>query len=68
MNNDLESISQGLKIFERTMYTQIINFMENKLSVLLTGFPKIHGTQNWENTLDIDGFVAAWTSQWPLTH
>ena len=46
------------KAFEGIMYSQIDNFMENKLSALLTGFRKKHGTQhclesmieNWKNT------------------
>ena len=49
------------------MYSQIDNFMENKLSALLTGFRKNHGTQhclesmieNWKNTQIKGGFVAA---------
>ena len=53
------------KIIERVMYTQIENFMEDKLSKLLTGFRKNHSTQHclvnmlekWKNTLDKGGFV-----------
>ena len=49
------------------MYTQIENFMEDKLSKLLTGFRKNHSTQHclvnmlekWKNTLDKGGFVCA---------
>ena len=55
------------KIIERVMYIQIENFMEDKLSKLLTGFRKNHSTQHclvnmlekWKNTLDIGGFVCA---------
>ena len=55
------------KIIERVMYTQIENFMEDKLSKLLTGFRKNHSTQHsvvnmlekWENTLDKGGFAGA---------
>ena len=55
------------KIIERVMYTQIENFMEDKLSKLLTGFRKNHSTQHclvnmlekWKNTLDKGGFVCA---------
>ena len=55
------------KVFERIMYTQIENFMEDKLSKLLTGFRKNHSTQHcltnmlekWKNALDKGGFVCA---------
>ena len=55
------------KIIERVMYIQIENFMEDKLSKLLTGFRKNHSTQHslvnmlekWKNTLDKGGFVCA---------
>ena len=33
-------LSHVSKVFERIMYTQIRNFIENKLSALLTGFRK----------------------------
>ena len=54
------------KIIERVMYIQIENFMEDKLSKLLTGFRKNHSTQHclvnmlekWKNTLDKSGFVS----------
>ena len=50
---------------ERVMYIQIENFMEGKLSKLLTGFRKNHSTQRclvnmlekWKNTLDKGGFA-----------
>ena len=49
------------------MYVQIENFMEYKLSKLLTGFRKNHSTQHclvnmlekWKNTLDKGRFVCA---------
>ena len=55
------------KIIERVMYIQTKNFMEDKLSKLLTGFRKNHSTQHclvnmlekWKNTLDKGGFVCA---------
>ena len=55
------------KIIERVMYIQIENFMEDKLSKLLTGFRKNHSTQHylvnmlqkWKSTLDKGGFVCA---------
>ena len=55
------------KIIERVMYIQIKNFIEDKLSKLLTGFRKNHSTQHclvkllekWKNTLDKGGFVCA---------
>ena len=34
------------KVFERIMFIQIENFMEDKLSKLLTGFKKNHSTQH----------------------
>ena len=56
-----------LKVFERIMHIQIENFMEGKLSKLLTGFWKNHSTEHclvnmlekWKNTLDKGGFVCA---------
>ena len=55
------------KPLERIMYIQLENFMEGKLSKLLTGFRKNHSTQhclvnmleNAKNTLDKGGFVCA---------
>ena len=55
------------KIIERVMYIQIENFMEDKLSKLLTGFRKNHSTQHClvnmlekrKNTFDKGGFVCA---------
>ena len=55
------------KIILRIMYIQIKNFMEDKLSKLLTGFRRKHSTQHclvnmlqkWKNTLDKGGFVCA---------
>ena len=55
------------EVTERVMYIQIENFMEDKLSKLLTGFRKNHSTQHclvnmlekWKNTLDKGGFVCA---------
>ena len=34
------------KVFERVIYKQINNFMENKISKCVTGFRESHGTQN----------------------
>ena len=53
-NNDLNKeisrpvsvLSQVSKVFERIVYNQIDNFMKDKLSNLLTGFRKNHGTQH----------------------
>ena len=55
------------KIINRIMYIQIENFMEDKLSKLLTGFRKDHSTRHtlvnilekWKNTLGKGGFVCA---------
>ena len=55
------------KINQRVMYIQTENFMEGKLSKLLTGFRKNHSTlhclvnvlEKWKNTLDKSGFVCA---------
>ena len=55
------------QVFERIMYTQIENLMEDKLSKLLTGFMKSCSTQHdfinmlekWKNTLGNGGFVCA---------
>ena len=48
------------KIFERSIYNQINNYMCDKLSKYITGFRKYHGTQHlllvmskkWKKTLD----------------
>ena len=34
------------KVFERLVYKQINDYIENKLSTLITGFWKSHGTQH----------------------
>ena len=34
------------KVFERVIYKQINNFMENELSKCVTGFRKLHETQH----------------------
>ena len=55
------------KVFEKIMYIQVENFMEGKLSKLLTGFRKNHSTQlslvnmleKWKNTPYKSGFVCA---------
>ena len=55
------------KIFEKTIYSQIDAFMQDKLSNLLTGFRKNYSTQdylmyvleNWKNMLDKGGYVCA---------
>ena len=53
------------KVFERILYTQINNYMQNKLSKYVTGFRKSHGTQHslmimlekWKNVLDKGEYV-----------
>ena len=65
------------KIIGRVMYTQTENFMEDKLSKLLTGLRKNHSTQHsllnmlekWKNTLDKGVLFVpySWTCQRPLT-
>ena len=48
------------KVFERILYAQINNYMQNKLSKYVTGFRKSQGTQHslmimlekWKNVLD----------------
>ena len=55
------------KVFERIMYIQTENFMEGKLSKLLTGFRKTRSTQHclvntlekWKNTFGKGGFICA---------
>ena len=55
------------KVFERIMYNQIVEFMDDKLSRQLTGFRKNHSTQNcllsmidaWKNIIDKNGTVSA---------
>ena len=55
------------RFFKKTMYAQINSFTENKLSTLFTGFRNNHNaqhclvnvTENWKNTLDKGGYVAA---------
>ena len=53
------------KVFERILYAQINNYMQNKLSKYVTGFRKSHGTQHslmvmlekWKNVLDKGEYV-----------
>ena len=55
------------KVFEKILYEQIIEFMDEKLSSLLTGFRKNHSTQNcllsmvetWKNVIDKNGTISA---------
>ena len=55
------------KVFERLLYKQIETFMNNKLSVKLSGFRKNYNTQycltymleKWKNTLDKGKHVGA---------
>ena len=55
------------KFFEKIMHIQIKNFMEGKLSKLLTGFRETQSTQHcfinmlkkWKKTLDKSEFVCA---------
>ena len=55
------------KVFERVIYQQINNFMENKISKCVTGFRKSHGTQHsliamlekWEKALDKEENISA---------
>ena len=51
-----------LQVFERIIYKQITNYIENKLSNYITGCRKSHGTQHslitmlekWKSALDKD--------------
>ena len=55
------------KVFERVIYKQINNFMENKISKCVTGFRKSHGTQHsliamlekWKKALDKEENLSA---------
>ena len=53
------------KVFERILYAQINNYMQNKLSKYVIGFRKSHGTQHslmimlekWKNVIDKGEYV-----------
>ena len=53
------------KVFEPILYTQINDYLQNKLSKYVTGFRKSHGTQyslmimlqKWKNVLDKGDYV-----------
>ena len=53
------------KVFERILYAQINNYMQNKISKYVAGFRKSHGTQyslmimleKWKNALDKGEYV-----------
>ena len=55
------------KVFERLLYKQIETFMNNKLSIKLSGFRKNYNTQycltymlqKWKNTIDTGKHVGA---------
>ena len=55
------------KVFERVIYKQINNFMENKISKCVTGFRRSHGTQHsliamlekWKKALDEEENILA---------
>ena len=42
----VSTLSSFSKIFEKLIYLQLNNYMQNKFSVYLTGFWKNHGTQH----------------------
>ena len=42
----VSTLSNFSKIFEKLIYLQLNNYMQNKFSVYLTGFRKNHGTQH----------------------
>ena len=52
------------KVFEKVMYIQLYDYMENFLNQLLCGFRKAHSTQHalfrliqsWQKQLDESGF------------
>ena len=60
-------LSHMSKVFERLLYKQIETFMNNKLSIKLSGFRKNYNTQycltymleKWKNTLDKGKHVGA---------
>ena len=60
-------LPQILKVFEREIYKQINNFMENKISKCVTGFRKSHGKQysliamlkKWKRALDKEENMSA---------
>ena len=55
------------KVFDRVIYKQINNFMENKISNCVTGFRKSHDTQHslivilekWKKALDEEENMSA---------
>ena len=55
------------KVFERIIYKQINNFIENKISKCVMDFRKSHGTQHsliemlekWKKALDIEEDMSA---------
>ena len=42
----VSTLSNFSKIFEKLIYLQLNNYIQNKFSVYLTGFRKNHGTQH----------------------
>ena len=42
----VSTLSDFSKIFEKLIYLQLNNYMQNKFSIYLTGFRKNHGTQH----------------------
>ena len=44
--HSVSTLSNFSKIFEKLIYLQLNNYMQNKFSVYLTGFRKNHGTQH----------------------
>ena len=42
----VSTLSNFSKIFEKLIYLQLNNYMQNKFSIYLTGFRKNHGTQH----------------------
>ena len=60
-------LSHMSKVFERLLHEQIVSFMNNKLSIKLSGFRKNYNTQycltymlqKWKNTIDTGKHVGA---------
>ena len=59
----VSTLSNFSKIFEKLIYLQLSNYMQNKFSIYLTGFWKNHGTQ-----LALYKMIETWKTKLNMGH
>ena len=59
----VSTLSNFSKIFEKLIYLQFNNYMQNKFSIYLTGLRKNHGTQH-----ELLKMIEAWKTKLKMDH